>query len=66
MTRRQIQTELRNSDYEGIWAALDKEMQAAFLRAMRGRHYGYEALTDALGWFINGYRAALSWALDNS
>lgn len=31
------------------------KVRQAFILSMKGRQYGYEALRDAWGWFLEGY-----------
>lgn len=42
-----------------LWQHCTYECKQAFIKQMRGRRYGWDALTDAFNWFVIGWKAAV-------
>lgn len=42
----------------GTWNHSTNEIKQAFIRQMRGRQYGWDALYDAWGWYLSGWKDA--------
>lgn len=48
---------IRNADVSTWHAPENEGARKAFVRAMRGKQYGYNALLDAWVWFLHGWES---------